>query len=110
MKQCEIWDVNFNPTKGKEQKGIRPAVIISGNAMNDHYSLVIVCPITSKIKNLMGNLVVISSRENGLKTKSEILTFHIKSISKERLISQRGVLPMEAIDTIIKNLNEVLRL
>ncbi|MCF8359770.1 MAG: type II toxin-antitoxin system PemK/MazF family toxin [Prolixibacteraceae bacterium] len=35
MKQKEIWLVNLNPVKGSEQKGLRPAVIISGNVLNN---------------------------------------------------------------------------
>jgi len=65
MNQSEIWDVNFNPTKGKEQRGIRPAVIISGDLMNHNYELVIVCLITTKIKNLRGNVIVQPDDKNG---------------------------------------------
>jgi len=30
MKKGEIWTVNLNPTKGSEQSGKRPVVIVSG--------------------------------------------------------------------------------
>lgn len=90
MKQAEIWDINFNPTKGSEQKGIRPGVIISGNAMNDHFGLVIVCPLTSKVKNYMGNTVLPADQQTGLTAESEVLTFQIRAIAKNRLISKRG--------------------
>lgn len=108
MKQSEIWDVNFNPTKGNEQRSIRPAVILSGDLMNDNYDLVIVCPLTSKIKNLRGNLVLSPTKKNGLKKKSEVLTFHIKSISKERLTRLRGKISKEELNTLKINLNKVL--
>ena len=45
-----VW-VNFNPQKGHEQKGKRPAIVISPYEYNKLTSLAIVCPITSKIKN-----------------------------------------------------------
>ncbi|MFA5814463.1 MAG: type II toxin-antitoxin system PemK/MazF family toxin [Bacteroidales bacterium] len=32
MKQGEIWITDLNPVMGSEQEGIRPVVIISGNA------------------------------------------------------------------------------
>ena len=108
MKQAEIWDINFNPTKGSEQKGIRPAVIISGNVMNDNYDLVIVCPLTSKIKNLRGNIILNSTSENGLKKKSEILVFHVKSVSKDRLINHRGKILSSDLKQIKENLNKIL--
>ena len=30
----EIWNVNLDPTKGREQRGIRPALIVSHNMFN----------------------------------------------------------------------------
>ena len=50
MKQKEIWNISLDPVKGREQKGFRPAVIISGDAMNDNLDEVIICPLTTKIK------------------------------------------------------------
>jgi len=43
-----IW-LNFNPTKGHEQSGKRPALVLSHEVYN-RTGLVVVCPITSKIK------------------------------------------------------------
>ena len=48
--QKEIWTVDLEPVAGSEQGGTRPVVIISGQSMNDHYNIVIICPLTSKIK------------------------------------------------------------
>jgi len=108
MNQGEIWDVNFNPTKGVEQSGIRPAVIISGNVMNNNYGLVIVCPLTSKIKGLRGNIILHPTTKNGLETKSEVLVFHVKSVSKERVRHKRGHLSPEELNSIKENLNKIL--
>lgn len=110
MKQCEIWDVNFDPKIGSEQSGYRPALIISGNTMNDNFPLVIVCPLTSKIKNFLGNVVINPSSDNGLTQKSEILIFQIKSISKKRLVKKRGTLPLTIVEEIKILLNEILTL
>lgn len=45
MKQCEIWYANLNPTKGSEQAGLRPVVILSGNLLNQYLPIVIVAPL-----------------------------------------------------------------
>jgi mRNA interferase MazF len=58
MKQREIWRADLNPVKGSEQKGIRPVVIISGNAMNDNLGICIICCLSLKIKNYAGCLVL----------------------------------------------------
>ena len=51
MKQGEIWYADLNPTKGREQAGLRPVLITSGNLLNEHLPIVIVMPLTTKIKN-----------------------------------------------------------
>ena len=88
MKQCEIWYANLNPGKGSEQKGFRPVVIISGNLLNQYLPVVIACPLTSKLKNYKGNVVLEPNADNGLTEKSEIMVFQIRSISKDRLIKK----------------------
>ena len=44
MLQKDIYWANLNPTKGNEQKGERPVVIISGNTMNKNLGIFIICP------------------------------------------------------------------
>jgi len=58
MKRCDIWLADLNPVKRSEQKGIRPADVISGNAMNDNLSIGILCPITKVVKGYSGCLVL----------------------------------------------------
>lgn len=44
----EIWLVSLNPRKGREQKGTRPCLVVSTDAMNESaFGTVIVCPITT---------------------------------------------------------------
>ena len=49
--QGDIIVMNFNPQSGHEQRGWRPAVILSNDILNHHSSLVLVCPITSTNKD-----------------------------------------------------------
>ncbi len=50
-KQGDIVLLDFNPTKGHEQNGKIPAIVISNNIFNKNTRRVIVCPITSNEKN-----------------------------------------------------------
>ncbi|MCL2217004.1 MAG: type II toxin-antitoxin system PemK/MazF family toxin [Defluviitaleaceae bacterium] len=52
MKQGDIILVDFDPTKGREQAGYRPAVVISQTAYNQKRDLAFICPITSSTKSL----------------------------------------------------------
>ena len=47
VKQGDIIKVNFNPQKGHEQAGFRPALVISNNEFIKRTRLAIVCPITN---------------------------------------------------------------
>ena len=44
-----VW-VNLDPARGHEQKGFRPALVVSADEYNKKSSLILLCPITSKIK------------------------------------------------------------
>ena len=109
MKQGEIWFANLNPSKGSEQAGLRPVVIISGNLLNQHLSVVIVVPLTTKIKNYKGNPVLFPSKANGLKAESEMLVFHIRSVSKDRMVNKVGNIELTELERSIKTLSEILK-
>mgnify|MGYP000843852415 CR=1 FL=1 len=109
MKQGEVWFANLNPTKGSEQAGMRPVVILSGNLLNEHLNILIVAPLTTKIKRYKGNPILHPTVINGLKNESEMLVFHIRSISKDRLMNKLGKIETNEIDRAIKTLNEILR-
>jgi mRNA interferase MazF len=108
MKQREIWLADLNPVKGSEQRGIRPVVVLSGNAMNSNLDVCIVCPLSSKIKNYAGCLVLNIDAVNGLEVDSEIITFQIRTISGQRLIRKIGEITVKQFNDVKRGLNEIL--
>jgi mRNA interferase MazF len=108
MKQGEIWLADLNPVKGSEQKGIRPVVIVSGNAMNESLGVCIVCPVNSKIKHYAGCMVLKKDRTNGLDQDSEVITFQIRTISGERLRRNIGMITTRQLEHLKAGLNEIL--
>lgn len=109
MKQGDIWQVYFDPVKGSEQAGNRPAVIISGNTLNINLNVVVVCPITTSVHNYEGNPVLEPSQENGLLKTSEIMVFHIRSLSKDRFKRKIGVISSAELQKIKNTLNDILK-
>lgn len=109
MKQSEIWYADLNPTKGNEQAGYRPVVIISGNLLNKYMKIVIVCPLTAKIKNYKGNIILKPTEQNGLDNNSEILVFHVRSVSKNRLVKKIGKIADKELELLKLGLNEILK-
>jgi mRNA interferase MazF len=70
-----IW-TDFDPSRGREQAGRRPALVISHAAFSAATGLAIVCPITSKVRPFPTSVVLPS----GLPVAGEILTSHVRSI------------------------------
>jgi len=109
MKQCEIWYADFNPVKGSEQRGFGPVVIISGNVVNQYLNVVIACPLATKVKEYKGNLILKPDAKNGLSNISEVLTFHIRSISKERLVRKIGEISEVQLNEVKNCMGDILK-
>lgn len=87
-----IW-TDFDPTRGREQAGRRPALVISPAAFTANTGLAIVCPITSRIRPFPTSVVL----PPNLAVSGEILTSHIRSIDTEaRPVRYTGItVPLE---------------
>jgi mRNA interferase MazF len=81
----EIWTVNLNPTRGREQLGTRPALVVSTDQFNQGPAgLVVVLPITGTARGIPLH-VRIDPPEGGVKKLSFVKCEDVRSISKERL-------------------------
>jgi len=103
-KRGEIWLVNFNPGRGSEQKGIRPALIIQNDTGNQYASTTIIAAITTTLKKYPVT-VIIDKGKGGLKEPSMVNLAQVLTIDKERLIKRLGQLgadKMQEIDEAIR--------
>ncbi len=108
MKQGDIVWADLNPTQGSEQAGVLPVVIISGNAMNQHFGVVIACPLSTQIKHFPGCVVIPKDQLNGLLADSEVITFQLRTITRQRLRTKIGEISPQQLQAIIQGLNDVL--
>lgn len=108
VRQGDIWLADLSPVHGQEQAGFRPVVILSGNMLNTIMPVVFTAPLTTKIKRFKGNPVIQPDQDNGLSQTSELLVFHFRSISKERLSERIGTVKKEVIKTAVNTLNDLL--
>ncbi|MGO9452345.1 MAG: endoribonuclease MazF [Candidatus Binataceae bacterium] len=72
----DIVYVDFDPQAGREQKGRRPALVLSPHEYNRRTGLAIACPVTSRIKGYPFEVQIPA----GGKVHGVVLADHIKSL------------------------------
>ena len=102
--------VNFNPTRGHEQAGTRPALVLSVDAFNHGPAgLVVVLPVTSRAKGIPWH-VVLEPPEGGVTVRSFVKCEDIQSVSQERLLRRLGVVATATLDAVEDRLRILLGL
>ena len=106
----EVWDINFDPTMGHEQAGIRPALILSQDIFNEGPAeLVVVLPITRTERKVRWH-VAVGPPEGGLIAASFIQCENVRSVSKQRLKRLRGRIADATLDQVEDRLRILLGL
>jgi mRNA interferase MazF len=98
----EIWDVNWSPGRGAEQKGIRPALIIQNDRGNTSlsYPLAIVASMSRTEREIPLHVRIAPSEENGLTDFTDVKCEQLMTIEKSRLIRRRGVITSEELNKV----------
>ena len=92
----EVWLVNWDPARGSEQSGRRPALVIQNDIGNDKAATTIVTAISTSVRVYPMNVPIIPP-EGGLDRPSIIKTSQILTISKERLEKRLGLISKESL-------------
>lgn len=74
--QKDIISLDFNPTIGHEQKGRRPALVLSHYSFNKFTKMALVCPITSNMKEFPLHIKL----KDSMKIKGVVMCEQIKVI------------------------------
>jgi mRNA interferase MazF len=86
----QIWDLSFDPIVGREQAGVRPALIVSVDLFNKGPAeLVVVIPLTRTARRVRWH-VPVNPPEGGLVSESFVQCENVRSVSKNRLKRRRG--------------------
>lgn len=93
--QWHIYLASLDPTKGSEQAGKRPVLVISNEQINQLLPVVNVIPLTSRkspSRTIYPNEVLITAGKAGLKVDSIALCYQIRTLDKSRLERDFGEL------------------
>ena len=72
----DIVRVSFNPGRGSEQAGVRPALVLSNSRYNSRTGMMLCCPITSSIKGYSTEVPL----PQGLQTMGVVLSGQIRAM------------------------------
>jgi len=102
-----IYHADPDPIIAREQAGERPVLVVSAEALNAAYDVVMVAPITSRKSNRPTRLgeVLIPAGEGGLRVDSFALCHQVRALDKQRLARRYGQirdagLQEEILDTL----------
>jgi mRNA interferase MazF len=103
----EIWWADLNPTRGREQSGIRPVLIVSRDTFNRYSGTVIALALTSK-EPKAGYPLTLPITTANLPKPSWVKIGQIRTLSIDRLTTKIGQIETSELHQIITGLNLIL--
>ncbi len=103
----DIYWANLDPTRGNEQAGLRPVLILSQNVFNERSGTVIAVAITSQ-EPRAGFPLTHELQNTRLPKKSWVKISQIRTLSTERLTGKLGQADEEELESVIEGLNEII--
>ena len=103
----EIRWADLDPTRGREQAGQRPVLILSHDVFNDRSGTVIAVALTSQ-EPRAGFPLTLESTAKGLPKRSWIKINQIRTLATERIGRRIGRASAEEVARAIEGLNEIV--
>lgn len=103
----EIRWADLNPTRGSEQAGLRPVLILSHNVFNDRSGTVIAVALTSQPQRAAFPLSLELTTPR-LPKRSWVKISQIRTLAVERIGKRMGKASPEELEQVIEGLNEII--
>jgi mRNA interferase MazF len=99
-----VW-IALDPQRGHEQRGRRPALVLSPAAYNGRVGLALLCPITSQVKGYPFEVAL----PEGLPVAGVVLADQVKSLDwKARRCERSCTIPEAIVLQVLRRLNTLL--
>jgi mRNA interferase MazF len=111
IRRGEVWLADLEPTRGREQAGERPVLVVSTDSFNQGGAqLVIVVPFTTRRRGL-GVHVEVRPPAGGLREVSFAMCEQVRSLAVDRLASSPlGSVPAPVLRAVEDRLRLLLEL
>ena len=101
-----VW-ADLDPTRGHEQAGLRPVLVISQDVFNQRSGTIIAIALTSQ-EPTAGFPLTFELTSKSLPKRSWVKIGQVRTLSVERLGKKIGSASPEELDQIIEGLNEIV--
>lgn len=101
-----MW-AGLDPTRGREQAGRRPVLVISHDIFNERSGTVIAMAITSQAQRA-GFPLTVELVSGGLPKRSWVKVSQVRTLSVERLERRIGRVSPEELLRVVEGLNEIV--
>ena len=103
----EIRWAELDPTRGNEQQGTRPVLIISHDVFNERSGTVIAAALTSQPQRA-GFPLTLELRAAKLPKHSWVKISQVRTLAVERIGARLGRVSPEEIAQVVEGLNEII--
>lgn len=98
---------DLSPTRGQEQAGLRPVLILSQDVFNERSGTVVAVALTSQPPRA-GFPLTLELQTRGLPKRSWVKISQIRTLAVERIGKRLGRVSPEEIAQVIEGLNEIV--
>lgn len=105
LERGDIAWIDFSPTKGHEQSGLRPAVVLSPFEYNSRFGMILACPVTSKCKGYFFEVPIRTMKKESFVLVDQLRTFDIK----KRVKRISGKISSSEINEILARISILLK-
>lgn len=98
---------DLNPTRGREQAGFRPIIVLSNDIFNERSGTVIAMAITNQPQRA-GFPLTLELTSKHLPQRSWVKISQIRTLSVERIEKKIGTVTPEELSQLVEGLNEII--
>jgi mRNA interferase MazF len=103
----EVRWADLNPTRGSEQAGLRPVLVLSHDVFNERSGTVIAVALTSQ-EPRAGFPLTLETKAPGLTKRSWIKISQIRTLATERIGRKIARASEEELEKVVDGLNEII--
>jgi mRNA interferase MazF len=103
----EVRWADLNPTRGREQAGLRPVLILSHDVFNERSGTVIAVALTSQPQRA-GFPLTYELKSSKLAKRSWVKISQIRTLSVERIGTKLGRSAPEELALVVEGVNEII--